>query len=105
VNRAGAELVANGATGALARVDDGRHTYRMANGAARLEPRQPLTPAARFRAGSGMFNYTDDPTFFDRDPTAPVTRQELVAIATKHPPTFRPGRAGPTRTLDTSWSA
>jgi D-alanyl-D-alanine carboxypeptidase len=135
------ELVANGATGALARLDDGQHTYRLASGAARLEPRQPLTPAARFRVGSitktfvatvtmqlvgtgtlrlddtverwvpglvpngdaitlrmllnhtsGLFNYTDDPTFFDRDPTAPVTPQELVAIATKHPPTFPPGQ-------------
>src|SRR3954468_497677 len=46
------ELVANGATGVLARVDDGQHTYRLASGAARLEPRQPLTPAARFRVGS-----------------------------------------------------
>jgi D-alanyl-D-alanine carboxypeptidase len=46
------ELVANGASGALARVDDGRHTWRLAAGSARLEPRQPLTPAARFRVGS-----------------------------------------------------
>jgi D-alanyl-D-alanine carboxypeptidase len=46
------ELVANGASGALARVDDGRHTWRLAAGDARLEPRQPLTPAARFRVGS-----------------------------------------------------
>jgi D-alanyl-D-alanine carboxypeptidase len=46
------ELVANGASGALARVDDGRHTWRLAAGAARLEPRQRLTPAARFRVGS-----------------------------------------------------
>jgi D-alanyl-D-alanine carboxypeptidase len=46
------ELVANGASGALARVDDGRHTWRLASGSARLEPRQPLTPAARYRVGS-----------------------------------------------------
>jgi D-alanyl-D-alanine carboxypeptidase len=46
------EMVANGASGALARVDDGRHTWRLASGSARLEPRQPLTPAARYRVGS-----------------------------------------------------
>lgn len=46
------ELVANGASGALARVDDGQHTWRLASGAARLEPRQPMRPAARFRAAS-----------------------------------------------------
>jgi D-alanyl-D-alanine carboxypeptidase len=135
------ELVANGATGALARVDDGQHTYRLASGVARLEPRQPLTPAARFRVGSitktfvatvtmqlvgngtlrlddtverwlpglvpnggaitlrmllnhtsGLFNYTDDPAFFDRDLTVPATPQELVAVAVAHPPTFPPGQ-------------
>jgi D-alanyl-D-alanine carboxypeptidase len=36
----------------LARVDDGQHTWRLASGAARLEPRQPLTPAARYRVAS-----------------------------------------------------
>lgn len=46
------DLVANGASGALARVDDGHHTWRLAAGAARLDPRQPLTPAARLRVGS-----------------------------------------------------
>src|SRR3954470_22009929 len=46
------ELVTNGASGALARVDDGQHTWRLASGAARLDPRQPLRPAARFRVGS-----------------------------------------------------
>lgn len=46
------ELVAAGATGALAVIDDGRHTAQLASGAARLEPRQPLTAEARFRVGS-----------------------------------------------------
>lgn len=46
------ELVAAGASGALAVVDDGQHISRQAGGAARLEPPQPLTPEARFRAGS-----------------------------------------------------
>jgi D-alanyl-D-alanine carboxypeptidase len=135
------ELVANGATGVLARVDDGRHTYRLASGAARLEPRQPLTPTARFRVGSitktfvatvtmqlvgngtlrlddtverwvpglvpnggaitlrmllnhtsGLFNYTQDEAFLDRDPTVPATPRELVAVAISHPPTFPPGQ-------------
>src|SRR5829696_7048907 len=43
------ELVANGASGVLARVDDGRHSWRLASGAARLDPRQALRPGARFR--------------------------------------------------------
>lgn len=46
------ELVANGASGVVARVDDGRHSWRLAAGAARLEPRQPMRPEARFRAAS-----------------------------------------------------
>jgi D-alanyl-D-alanine carboxypeptidase len=46
------ELVANGASGALALVDDGDRTWRLDSGAARLEPYQPLRPAARFRVGS-----------------------------------------------------
>jgi D-alanyl-D-alanine carboxypeptidase len=46
------ELVAAGASGALARVDDGTHTWRLASGAARLHPRVPLRPSARFRVAS-----------------------------------------------------
>ncbi len=46
------ELVAAGASGALAVVDDGQRTVRVASGVARLQPAQPLTPEARFRAGS-----------------------------------------------------
>ena len=46
------ELVAAGASGALAVVDDGQRTWRVASGAARLQPRQPLTVDARFRVGS-----------------------------------------------------
>jgi D-alanyl-D-alanine carboxypeptidase len=34
------ELVANGAGGVVARVDDGIHSWRLASGAARLEPPQ-----------------------------------------------------------------
>jgi D-alanyl-D-alanine carboxypeptidase len=137
------ELVANGASGALARVDDGRHTWTLASGAARLEPRQRLLPQARFRIGSvtksfvatltlqlvgegrlrlddtvarwlpglvpngngitlrmllnhtsGLFDYTEDPAFFERlihNPTSPLPPRRLVAIATSHSPTFAPG--------------
>lgn len=46
------QMVASGATGALARVDDGERTWQLASGAARLEPRQALRPDARFRIGS-----------------------------------------------------
>ncbi|MGK5683508.1 serine hydrolase domain-containing protein [Actinoplanes sp. URMC 104] len=46
------DLVAAGATGALAVVDDGTRTLRLTSGVARLQPRQPLTPPARFRIGS-----------------------------------------------------
>ena len=46
------QMVANGASGALARVDDGRHTWRLASGSAQLQPRRPLTPGARYRVGS-----------------------------------------------------
>jgi D-alanyl-D-alanine carboxypeptidase len=45
-------LVAKGAPGALAVVDDGRTRIRLASGAARLLPREPLRPDARFRVGS-----------------------------------------------------
>jgi CubicO group peptidase (beta-lactamase class C family) len=43
------ELVATGASGAIARVDDGRHTWQLARGSARLDPHEPLRPSARFR--------------------------------------------------------
>jgi D-alanyl-D-alanine carboxypeptidase len=46
------QLVANGATGAIALVDDGPRTRRLASGAARLEPYQPMHPSARVRVGS-----------------------------------------------------
>lgn len=47
------ELVLNGAPGVLALVDDGKGpTWRGASGAARLDPRVPLRPGARFRVGS-----------------------------------------------------
>jgi D-alanyl-D-alanine carboxypeptidase len=46
------ELVAAGAPGVLAMVDDGQHTWRLSSGAGRLDPRQPLWPGARFRVGS-----------------------------------------------------
>jgi D-alanyl-D-alanine carboxypeptidase len=45
-------MVATGATGALARVDDGMSTVRLAAGRARLEPAQAMAPGARFRVGS-----------------------------------------------------
>ncbi len=46
------ELVANGASGAVALVDDGTRTWRLASGAAVLDPRIPLRPGARFRIAS-----------------------------------------------------
>jgi D-alanyl-D-alanine carboxypeptidase len=45
-------LVARGAPGALALVDNGQTTSRVASGAARLDPRQRMRPNARFRIGS-----------------------------------------------------
>jgi D-alanyl-D-alanine carboxypeptidase len=110
---------------------------------ARLEPRQQLTSAARYRVGSvtktfistvalqlvgegrlrlddtverwlpglvpngeaitlrmlfnhtsGLFDYTEDPAFFERlinDPTNPASPRQLIAIARMHPPSFPPG--------------
>lgn len=47
------EIVALGAPGVLAFVDDGSGpAWRGASGAARLDPRVPLRPSARFRVGS-----------------------------------------------------
>jgi D-alanyl-D-alanine carboxypeptidase len=46
------ELVAAGATGVVARVDDGNNSWALASGVAQLDPRRQLTPAARFRVGS-----------------------------------------------------
>ncbi len=46
------ELVANGATGVLARVDDGRRVRSYASGTVRLGSGQPETVGARFRVGS-----------------------------------------------------
>lgn len=47
------ELVDNGIPGVLATVDDGPgRAWRGASGAARLDPRVPLRPSARFRVGS-----------------------------------------------------
>jgi hypothetical protein len=39
-------VVTAGATGISLRVDDGHHTIRLASGAARLDPRVPMRPAA-----------------------------------------------------------
>ncbi len=44
---------------------------------------------------SGLYNYTDDSTFWDklmRNPTTPWTPRELVDIALAHPPAFPPGQ-------------
>ena len=47
------ELVINGIPGVLTTVDDGPGSaWRGASGAARLDPRVPLRPSARFRVGS-----------------------------------------------------
>jgi D-alanyl-D-alanine carboxypeptidase len=46
------ELVDNGASGALALVDDGQHVWRLSSGAVRLDPYQALRPDARFRIAS-----------------------------------------------------
>src|SRR3954447_8981258 len=46
------ELVATGASGAIARGDDGAHTWRLASGAARLDPPVSMRPSARFRIAS-----------------------------------------------------
>lgn len=46
------ELVANGATGVLARVDDGRRVRTYASGTVRIGSGQPETVGARFRVGS-----------------------------------------------------
>lgn len=40
---------------------------------------------------SGLYNMTDDPTFFD-DPDRVWTPAEMVAFATAHPPSFDPGQ-------------
>ncbi len=134
------ELVVNGASGVVARVDDGTHSWRLASGAARLEPPQVMRPGARFRVGSitksfvatvalqlvgesklrlddtvdrwlpgqvpnggaitlrmllnhtsGVFDYTSDEAFWQRDLTLPVTPYELIEFAVAHPPTFAPG--------------
>jgi D-alanyl-D-alanine carboxypeptidase len=47
---------------------------------------------------SGIFNYTDDPELINAllaDPLRTVTPEQLIAVATAHPPLFAPG---------TSWS-
>ena len=46
------QLVANGASGALALVDDGSGPVRLASGSANLDPRRPLSPTDRVRVGS-----------------------------------------------------
>ena len=43
---------------------------------------------------SGLYNYTDDPAFFDAliaNPSRTWTPQELLAVAFAHPPNFVPG--------------
>ncbi|HEU0101769.1 MAG TPA: serine hydrolase domain-containing protein [Mycobacteriales bacterium] len=52
------ELVANGASGAYALVNDGSGTTRLASGAATLAPRRALEPDARVRAGSITKTFT-----------------------------------------------
>jgi D-alanyl-D-alanine carboxypeptidase len=44
---------------------------------------------------SGIYNYTDDPNFDQAeiaDPTHIWSPQDLIAVATRHPPLFAPGR-------------
>jgi D-alanyl-D-alanine carboxypeptidase len=136
-----------GATGMIARVDDGDHVTRIGVGVARLQPRRPVHASDAVRVGSitksmvatvtlqlvgerglhlgdtvehwlpglvpggeritirmllkhtsGIYDYTEDPTFVPRvlaDPYRYWSPQELVALATTHPPVFAPG---------TSWS-
>jgi D-alanyl-D-alanine carboxypeptidase len=132
-----------GATGLIARVDDGDDVVRIGVGAARLDPYRAIRPSDQVRVGSitktmvatvalelvgegrlhlddtleqwlpgvvpdadaitirmllnhtsGIFNYTDDPDFVPRalaDPHRYWSPQELIAIATAHPPVFAPG--------------
>ncbi len=57
---------------------------------------------------SGIFNYTEDPSFFEQvvaDRLAPWTPQQLIDLANAHPPCSPPGPAGATPTPITSWSA
>jgi D-alanyl-D-alanine carboxypeptidase len=136
-------VVAAGASGVVLRVDDGRRTYRLASGKARLDPPQAMDPVAKIRVGSitkslvstvtlqlvgegrlslddtverwqpglvpggaqitvrnllnhtsGIFDYTDDEAFIQEllaHPLVPRTPQELIAVATSHPPLFAPG--------------
>lgn len=136
-----------GATGMLARVDDGERLTRIGVGAARLDPRRPIQTNDEVRVGSitksmvstvtlqlvgegrlglgdtveewlpglvpngdgitlrmllnhtsGIFNYTDDPSFIPTvlaDPYRYWSPIELVGVATAHDPVFAPG---------TSWS-
>src|SRR5688572_2993869 len=46
------DVVAAGATGAVLRVDDGKHIYRLASGQARLDPPQRMYPGAKVRVAS-----------------------------------------------------
>ncbi len=46
------QLVTEGATGAMALVDDGERTWRLASGVARIRPHRELDPDLRFRVGS-----------------------------------------------------
>jgi D-alanyl-D-alanine carboxypeptidase len=132
-----------GATGLIARIDDGDDVTRIGVGAARLDPRRPIRVGDQVRVGSitktmvatvalqligegrlqlsdtleqwlpgvvpgadgitirmllnhtsGIFNYTDDPDFIPTalaDPHRYWSPDELIAIATSHPPVFAPG--------------
>ena len=140
-------VVAAGATGVIARVDDGHHVTALTSGSARLQPQRALRVSDSARVGSitktfvstvtlqlvgegrlrlddtvarwlpgavpggaaitirellnhtsGLFNYTDDEQSVNAylaNPTRAWTPQELLAVATAHPPLFPPG---------TSWS-
>jgi D-alanyl-D-alanine carboxypeptidase len=132
-----------GATGMIARVDDGDDVTRIAVGLARLQPRRPIHTSDEVRVGSitksmvatvtlqlvgehrlhlgdtvehwlpglvpngeqitirmllnhtsGIYDYTDDPTFVPSvlaDPYRYWSPRQLVALATAHAPVFAPG--------------
>ena len=59
-----------------------------------LVPEKNLTVRELLNHTSGLFDYTDDPRFFDRlvtHPKAVWTPRRMVRIATAHKPNFAPG--------------